>query len=141
MKKSKIKLIAVLAALLLVLVSFASCKNKETNEEGEATGNSSIVIEEIEDDPTESLTSEEMEELESAWSEIVSNGDALEIVPVTPSSSEESSSNVSSTPASSSSAVSSTDSSSEVDEPDDEPDNDDTSTSSGDGWYPGDWEF
>ena len=140
MKKSNIKLIVVLAALLLVLVSFASCKNKETNEEGNATGNSSIVIEEIEDDATESLTSEEKEELESAWSEIVSKGDALEIVPVTSSDTSTTSSNVSSTyssvPASSSSQESTTTPPEETEEPDNN-----TSSSSGAGWYPGDWEF
>lgn len=135
------KLLAFIAVLVLVLVSVTSCKNKETNVDNKETGNSSVVIEDIQDDENESLTSEEYEELESAWSELVSKGDALEIVPVTPSSSEESSSNISSTPAFSSSDVSSTTSSSEADGPDEEPDNNNTSTSSSDGWYPGDWEF
>lgn len=135
------KLIAVFAILSLVIVSVTSCKNKDTNVDSNETGNSSIVIQDIEDDENESLTSEEYKELESAWSELVSKGDALEIVPVTSNSSTTTSSENSSTPASSNSDVSSTTSSSEVDGPDEEPDNNNTSTSSSDGWYPGDWEF
>ena len=141
MKKSKIKLIAILAALLLVLVCFASCKNKETNGEDEVTGNSSVVIEEIEDDATESLTSDEMEELESAWSEIVSNGDALELVPVTSNNSSTTSSDVSSAASSVPASSSSQESTTTPPEETEEPDNNNTSSSSGNGWYPGDWEF
>lgn len=156
MRKSKTKLIAILAVLLLVLVSFVACKNKDTNGDNTEVGNSSVVIEDIEDEENESLTSEEYEELESAWSELVSKGDALEIVPVTPSSSTTTSSETSSTTVSSSSEESDTSSSesdassssesdasssSGADVPNEEPDNSDASTSSSDGWYPGDWEF